>query len=166
VTSPRDDAVPTLVPLTDAARAVLTPERRQLTQLPFRVGRDLREPHRQRHRWFRERRRGAAGPNDLYLGDTARPIRISREHFLIGFDPEARCFFVEDRASSCGTQVGSERVGGGRQGGRRLLQHGDVIRPGGAHSPFAFRFVLPSEADDAGEERAPTASVAEWRERR
>ena len=165
MTSQRDDEVPALVPLTDAASAVLAPERRQLTRLPFRVGRDLRQPHRQRHRWFRERRRGAGGPNDLYLGDTARPIRISREHFLIGFDPEARCFFVEDRASSCGTQVGGEWIGGGRQGGRRPLQHGDVIRPGGAHSPFAFRFVLPRAADDAGGERTPTPSVAAWRDR-
>jgi pSer/pThr/pTyr-binding forkhead associated (FHA) protein len=165
VTTPRGDEVPALVPLTDAARAVLLAERRQLMRLPFRVGRDLREPHHQRHRWFRERRRGAAGPNDLYLPDTARPFRISRTHFLIGFDADARRYFLEDCGSSCGTKVEGERIGGDRHGGRRLLRHGEVIQPGGSRSPFVFRFVLPGEARAKDDGRAPTPSVAEWRER-
>jgi len=165
VTNQPDAAVPALVPLTEAARKVFMAEPRRLTRLPFRVGRDLRAPDRRHSRWFRERRSGSAGPNDLYLAETVRPFRISRKHFLIGFDAETRCFFIEDRASSCGTQVGGERIGGDRQGGRRTLRDGDVIRPGGAHSPFAFRFVLPNEAHGSGSESAPTPCVAEWRER-
>ena len=136
--------LPTLVPLDEAVNAGLPAVHQPLTRLPFRVGRDLRRPDRRRFRWFRERRRGSAGPNDLYLPEAAPPHRISRQHFLIGFDPEAQCFFLEDCSSSCGTHVGELKIGGDRVGGRRVLQHGDVIRPGGEHSPFVFRFLMPA----------------------
>lgn len=160
-----DAEPPALIPLTDAASAGLAAERRPLTRLPFRVGRDLRSPGRQRLRWFRERRRGGTGPNDVYLAETTSPHRISRQHFLIGFDPETHSFFLEDRASSCGTQVGEARIGGDRRGGRRVLRHGDVIRPGGAHSPFAFRFVLPGRKGGSDGGDRPTPELGAPRDR-
>jgi len=153
-----DPRVPALVPLASASGAEIIPDLQPLTRLPFRVGRDLRTARRSRRRWFGERRRGSQGPNDLYLPESESPHRISRQHFLIGFDPQAGRFFIEDRASQCGTLVGAARIGGGRIGGRRLLQDGDVIRPGGEHSPYAFRFELPrgiaGTNGDGGEPRS------------
>jgi hypothetical protein len=84
---------------------------------------------------------------------------------LIGFDPHATCFFIEDRASTCGTLVGVERLGGNRVGGRRVLQHGDVIRPGGEHSPFAFRFLLPALTGGCNDDDRTSPFVAKRRDR-
>jgi pSer/pThr/pTyr-binding forkhead associated (FHA) protein len=129
----------------------MTPEAREASQapeipiaeFPFRVGRDLRDPHRSSFRLFRRnRRRGdSPGPNDLYLSEPGPRHRLSREHFLI--DREGERFLLQDRRSTCGTLVQDEMVGGGREGGRHPLKDGDLIALGGNHSPFVFQFACP-----------------------
>jgi pSer/pThr/pTyr-binding forkhead associated (FHA) protein len=134
---------PRLVPLTPEAREASPAPEIPLQEFPFRVGRDLRDPHRRSFRLFRRnRRRGdSPGPNDLYLPEPGPRHRLSREHFLI--DREGERFFVVDRRSACGTVVEEDPVGGHREGGKRWLNDGDVITVGGNHSPFVFKFACP-----------------------
>jgi pSer/pThr/pTyr-binding forkhead associated (FHA) protein len=136
---PQSPDLPCLVPLTpEARRAAATPVV-PLHRFPFRVGRDLRDPNRKPPFLLRERRRGAAsGPNDLYLLESGRRLRLSREHFLIG--EEGGRYFLEDRRSALGTLVEGQTVGGARTGGQCELRDGDVIIPGGSGSQFVFKF--------------------------
>jgi hypothetical protein len=146
-----------LIPLTpEARRAALAPAL-PLHTLPFRVGRDRRDPERKPLVLLRERRRGgASGPNDLYLPEPGPRYRLSREHFLIGAEGEG--YFLEDRGSACGTLVEGRTVGGARTGGRCALQEGDVIIPGGSGSHFAFKFTYHLPPVDTDEGSPPTSS--------
>jgi hypothetical protein len=156
-----------LVPLTPEARRAAAASVVPLLRFPFRVGRDLRDPHAKPRILLRERRRGAAsGPNDLYLPESGPRLRLSREHFLIG--EEGGRYFLEDRRSALGTLVEGRTVGGARTGGQCELRDGDVIIPGGSGSPFVFKFTRHPPAvrtegglgpDDQGE-----ASAREERE--
>jgi pSer/pThr/pTyr-binding forkhead associated (FHA) protein len=128
-----------LVPLTPEARHAVAAPVVPLHRLPFRVGRDLRNPDQKPRLVLRERRRGAAiGPNDLYLRESGPRLRLSREHFLIG--EEGGRYFLEDRRSTLGTLVEGRTVGGARTGGQCELRDGDVIIPGGSGSHFVFKF--------------------------
>ena len=134
-----------LVPLTPEARRAPAAPVVPLHRLPFRVGRDLRDPNRKPRFHLRERRRGAAsGPNDLYLPESGPRLRLSREHFLIG-EGGGR-YFLEDRRSALGTLVEGRTVGGARTGGQCELNDGDVIIPGGSGSQFVFKFTRRSPA--------------------
>ena len=124
-----------------------------MTELPFRVGRDLRDPERLSFRMLRNRRRGrVVGPNHLYLADGGARRRVSREHFSIGINGDG--FFLEDRRTACGTLVEGKSVGGNRRGGQCSLKSGDVIIPGGSHSAFVFKFLAARAADLEPDDRA------------
>ncbi len=130
---------PCLIPMTAEARDSVGNKAVPIEHFPYRIGRDLRDPLRTASRFFHERRRSEdTGPNDLYLHESGRRHRISREHLLIGRQQDG--FYIEDRQSACGTLVDGEQLGGKREGGRRPLVSGDVILLGGKHSPFAFKF--------------------------
>jgi hypothetical protein len=146
----RSDDPAYLIPLTpEARRAALAPAL-PLRTLPFRVGRDRRDPSRTPVWPHRDRRRGGGpGPNDLYLPEPGPQYRLSREHFLIGAEGDA--YFLEDRGSACGTLVEGRAVGGARTGGRCALREGDVIIPGGSGSRFAFKFTYHPPPVDTDE---------------
>jgi pSer/pThr/pTyr-binding forkhead associated (FHA) protein len=135
-----------LIPLTPEARDSTSGASICVQELPFRIGRDLRQ--RSSFRLFRKERRSSAeaGPNDIYLTEKSRPHRVSRRHILI--DQEDQRFYVEDQRSTCGTLVEGETLGGKREGGRRWLNHGDVISIGGHHSPFVFKFMGPNGSEE------------------
>ena len=142
------DSQPSLVPLTAEARAAVSGGDILVETLPFRVGRDLRSGQHSPFRLFRKERRRSSetGPNDVYLAEHSRPQRVSRRHILI--DQEGGRLDVEDQRSACGTLVEGEALGGQREGGRRWLNHGDVIIVGGNHSPFVFKFLGPNGSGD------------------
>lgn len=132
-----------LVPLTPEARNAASRQELLVEELPFCMGRELRDHHNSSFRLFRRERRrsGQTGPNHVYLAEKDRPHRVSRRHLLI--NREGGRFYVEDRRSACGTLVDGVTLGGQREGGRRWLIHGAVIILGGNHSPFAFKFLAP-----------------------
>ena len=142
------DSHPSLVPLTPEARTAASGGDILVETLPFRVGRDLRNGQLSPFRLFRKERRRTSetGPNDVYLAEHNRPHRVSRRHILI--DQEGGRFYVEDQGSACGTLVEGEALGGQREGGRRWLNHGDVIMVGGNHSPFVFKFLSHNGSGD------------------
>ena len=141
----RSHSAARLIALTPEAETALAGRGISVTELPFHVGRDLRDPERLSFRMLSNRRRGrVVGPNHLYLPDGGARHRVSREHFSIGTDGDG--FFLEDRRSACGTLVEGKVVGGNRQGGQCPLEPGDVIIPGGSHSPFVFKFLAPEAA--------------------
>jgi pSer/pThr/pTyr-binding forkhead associated (FHA) protein len=145
-----------LVPLTPEARRAAAAPAVPLGTLPFRVGRDLRNPDHKPRLLLRERRRGAtSGPNDLYLAEWGSRLRLSREHFLIG-EAQGR-YFLEDRRSALGTLVEGQTVGGARTGGRCELRDGDVIIAGGSGSPFVFKFTRRPPASLSGATLDPAA---------
>ncbi len=142
------DSYPSLVPLTREARTAASGGDILVEALPFRMGRDLRDGRHSLLRLFRKERRRSreTGPNHVYLAEHNRPHRVSRQHILI--DQEGGRFYVEDQRSACGTLVEGEALGGQREGGRRWLNHGDVIIVGGNHSPFVFKFLSPNGSGD------------------
>ncbi len=142
------DPHPSLVPLTPEARDAVSGRDILVDELPFRMGRDLREGQGSPFRLFRKERRRSSetGPNHVYLAEHSRPHRVSRQHIVI--DQEGGRFYVEDQRSACGTLVEGEALGGQREGGRRWLNHGDVIIVGGNHSPFVFKFLSHNGSGD------------------
>jgi pSer/pThr/pTyr-binding forkhead associated (FHA) protein len=63
---------------------------------------------------------------------------VSREHFAI--DREDTGYVLVDQASTCGTIVEGQGVGGQTRGGIIALHDGDVIIVGTSLSPFVFKF--------------------------
>ena len=146
-----------LIPLTPEARRAAIAPVLLLYTLPFRVGRDRRDPGRKPLVLLRERRRGdASGPNDLYLSEPGPKYRLSHEHFLIGAEGDG--YFLKDRGSACGTLVEGRAVGGERTGGRCILREGDVIIPGGSGSRFVFKFARHPPSVDTGQGSPFTSS--------
>jgi len=146
--SPVSHSYPTarLIALTPETQAALAAPGISVTVVPFHVGRDLRDPGRFSFRIRINRRRArVVDPNHLYLPEDGARHRLSHEHFTIGINGEG--FFLEDRCSACGTLVEGRVIGGNRQGGKCPLKSGDVIIPGGSHSPFVFKFLAPGAAD-------------------
>jgi len=128
-----------LVALTPESRIALHAPEREITWFPYRVGRESRGMQRTPHGVIRERRRPGSRPsNDLYLAEDAEPLNVSRAHFEIDRDDAG--YVLVDRASTCGTIVEGQAVGGDTQGGTRSLHDGDVIIVGTSRSPYAFKF--------------------------
>lgn len=138
--SSRDSRV-TLVALTPEAKAALGGSEVGISAFPFRVGRDSRRLPRPAPRTLGDRRKPASErSNELYLGETAEPFQVSREHFQIQHNG-ARYVLV-DRQSASGTIVEGAVVGGQHRGGAVQLSDGDVIIVGASKSPYVFKFRL------------------------
>jgi len=128
-----------LVALTPEAYAALGAREREITRFPYRVGRESRETQRTPHGVVTERRDPGSRPaNDLYLRDREEALNVSREHFAI--DRGDTGYILVDQASTCGTIVEGETVGGEHKGGTVALRDGDVIIVGTSLSPYLFKF--------------------------
>jgi predicted component of type VI protein secretion system len=128
-----------LVALTPEAYAALGAREREITRFPYRVGRESRETQRTAQGVVTERRGPGSRPtNDLYLPDREEPLNVSREHFAI--DRGDTGYILVDQASTCGTIVEGESVGGDTRGGSMPLHDGDVIIVGTSLSPYVFKF--------------------------
>ncbi len=128
-----------LVALTPEARQALGGPEREMTNFPYRVGRESRGTQRTSQGVVSERRNPGSRPsNDLYLPEHDEPLNVSRAHFEID-----RCdtgYILVDHASTCGTIVEGEIVGGDTRGGTLALHDGDVILVGTSRSPYVFKF--------------------------
>ena len=123
-----------LVALTPEAFAALGAREREITRFPYRVGRESRGAPRTAHGSVDERRDPGSRPvNDLYLRDR-EPLNVSREHFAI--DRGDTGYILVDQASTCGTIVEGQSMGGGSI----PLHDGDVIIVGTSLSPYVFKF--------------------------
>jgi FHA domain-containing protein len=128
-----------LVALTPESRIALGAPEREITSFPYRVGRESRGMERTAYGIISERRDPGSRPsNDLYLVEPDEPLNVSREHFEI--DRDGAGYSLVDRASTCGTIVEGQMVGGDTRGGTRSLRDGDVIIVGTSRSPYAFKF--------------------------
>lgn len=128
-----------LVALTPEAHAALGAREREITRFPYRVGRESREAQRTPHGFVTERRDPGSRPtNDLFLRNREEPLNVSREHFAI--DRGDTEYILVDQASTCGTIVEGQSVGGHARGGSIPLHDGDVIIVGTSLSPFVFKF--------------------------
>ena len=128
-----------LVAITPESGAALGAPEREITRFPYRVGRESRGMHRTAYGIISERRDPGSRPsNDLYLVEPDEPLNVSREHFEI--DRDGAGYILVDRASTCGTIVEGQTVGGDTRGGTRPLHDGDVIIVGTSRSPYAFKF--------------------------
>ena len=128
-----------LCALTAEARAALASAEAEITQFPFRIGRESRNKESDRTGFFSEMRKPGNRPNnDLYLIEDGELMNVSREHFQIAREPGG--FVLEDRRSTLGTIVEGQTVGGGGKEGRVDLRDGDVIIVGASVSPYVFKF--------------------------
>ena len=128
-----------LVALTPEAHAALGARDVEITRFPYRVGRESRGIQRTSHGFVTERRGPGSRPsNDLYLLEREEPLNVSREHFTIDRDDTG--YILVDHASTCGTIVEGQTVGGHGRGGRIPLHDGDVIIVGTSLSPYVFKF--------------------------
>jgi pSer/pThr/pTyr-binding forkhead associated (FHA) protein len=137
VTGPHGRAL--LVALTPESRIALCAPEREITGFPYRVGRESRGMQRTPRGVVSERRNPGSRPsNDLYLLEHDEPLNVSREHFEI--DRSDTGYMLVDRASTCGTIVEGQTVGGNTRGGTLPLHDGNVIIVGTSRSPYAFKF--------------------------
>ena len=128
-----------LVALTPEAYAALGAREREITRFPYRVGRESRDAQRTPRGSVTERRDPGSRPtNDLFLRDREEPLNVSREHFAI--DRGDTGYILVDKASTCGTIVEGQSVGGDARGGSVPLHDGDVIIVGTSLSPYVFKF--------------------------
>ena len=135
---------PYLVALTPASLDALGGRELLIPVLPFRVGREGREPSAQggHGAGLEDRRRGAVkSGNDLYIREAGQGKFLSQEHFFIDQNPDGT-FSLVDRGSTLGTLVEGLLIGGEEKGGTVQLFHGAVIIPGGQDSPYVFRFEI------------------------
>jgi hypothetical protein len=77
---------------------------------------------------------------DLELPEKKNSRFISKDHFVITRDGNR--YVLEDTASSLGTIVDGQLIGGNRRGGKTVLKHNDVIIVGSHHSGFIFKFQI------------------------
>jgi pSer/pThr/pTyr-binding forkhead associated (FHA) protein len=128
-----------LVALTPEARDALGAPERDMKNFPYRVGRESRGTQRTPQGMVSERRNPGSRPsNDLYLPEHDEPMNVSREHFEI--DRSDTGYVLADRASTCGTIVEGQPIGGDTRGGTLSLHDGDVIIVGTSRSPYVFKF--------------------------
>ena len=128
-----------LVALTPESRAALGAPQVGIERFPYRVGRESRGIQRTPGGFVSERRSPGSRPtNDLYLLEHDEPMNVSRAHFEI--DRAAAGYVLVDRASTCGTIVEGQIVGGNTRGGTVSLHDGDVIIVGTSLSPYVFKF--------------------------
>jgi CRP-like cAMP-binding protein len=116
----------TLEGMTPRAAAALPATPFQITQFPFRIGRESADP---------------LVYNDLMLPDSV-PLQISRHHLALIVD-EGRIGVV-DRSSSLGSWVNGERLGGpsGVSGPIFLTGSEGLLVLGNRDSPFRYRVLL------------------------
>ncbi len=113
----------------------------KISSFPFSVGRESRVKE-SGGKWMRIERvkfTDHEPNNDLYLIDAVRPLNISREHFAIVKNSIG--YVLIDRNSACGTNVGTNRIGGRDSGGQSKLEDGDIITVGGKNTPYQFQFI-------------------------
>jgi hypothetical protein len=129
-----------LAALTPEGKDALQGPEKEITEFPFRVGRESRRfESKEKKALFAEKRNPASRPNnDLYLSEDTDLLNVSREHFQIA--REGAGFVLEDRGSTLGTIVEGQAVGGDHKGGRVPLRDGDVIIVGTSVSPHVFKF--------------------------
>ena len=124
----------------EAVRALRGLTRVELTQFPFKIGRESRASEPAREDAGGLRLGVAPDLNDLYLIEPrwSDLMQISREHLQI--EQDGQRFFVADRGSHCGTLVAGRLVGGNRSFGRAEVRHGDLVVVGNDRSEYIFRF--------------------------
>ena len=138
------DTTPFLRPLTDEARQAMQRDKRDITHVPYRVGRELRVALiNGEYRSIERRESGQPPSNELYLLDLGEKLNVSREHLQIEQEADGHYVLI-DRGSACGTIVDDQPVGGHDHGGRLPLQSGSTIRVGISSSPYLFEFVIPA----------------------
>ena len=137
------DTTPFLRPLTDEAHKAMQRDKRLITHVPYRVGRERRVALINGEYHSMERRASSQPPNnELYLLDLGEKLNVSREHLQIEQEEDGRYVLI-DRGSACGTIVDDQPVGGHDHGGRWPLHNGSTIRVGISSSPYLFEFVIP-----------------------
>ena len=115
-----------------------------IERFPYRVGRESRGIQPTRDGFVSERRSPGSRPsNDLYLPEHDEPMNVSRAHFEI--DRADAGYVLVDRASTCGTIVEGQIVGGDTRGGTVPLRDGDVIIVGTSLSPYVFKFRVTAD---------------------
>jgi pSer/pThr/pTyr-binding forkhead associated (FHA) protein len=104
-----------LVVLTPESRAALGAPQAEIERFPYRVGRESRGLQLMSAGFVRKRRSPGSRPtNDLYLVEDDEPMNVSRTHLQIDCDDAG--YVLVDRASTCGTIVEGQIVGGGTPG--------------------------------------------------
>lgn len=83
-------------------------------------------------------RPGGPGAGDHALPLSGRP-RVARDA-ADRLRRDGAGYILVDRASTCGTIVEGQTVGGDTRGGTCSLHDGDVIIVGTSRSPYAFKF--------------------------
>ncbi|MFP3870501.1 MAG: cyclic nucleotide-binding domain-containing protein [Syntrophobacteria bacterium] len=116
-----------LTALTKEARNAMDGEKREITHIPFQIGRSTAE--------------SLFGSNDLSLHDS-KPYTISRCHCLISMVNNQ--YYLVDTVSSRGTTVDGIRIGGLEEKKRFALDKGKHrIVLGGEDSPYVFELEVP-----------------------
>ena len=112
-----------------------------IKKLPFRVGRESRvvRVNGRLERVERPKEDDSEPNNDLYLVDRGHRLHISRKHFQIEKRDEK--YYLVDRGSACGINIGGESLGGDDVGGETLLHDGDIIGVGTIGTPYIFQFI-------------------------
>jgi hypothetical protein len=112
-----------------------------IRDFPFRVGRESRGVmvDGKFHRLERPRAGRQEPNNDLYLVDAGPELEVSREHFQIERTGEG--YRLVDRGSTCGTFVGTLRLGGDEARMSAPLNDGDIIGIGTESTPYRYRFI-------------------------
>ena len=129
VMSPREQPTITLEGLTPRAAAALPVTPFQVTQFPFRIGRQSPDP---------------LAYNDLMLPDSV-PLQISRHH--LAFIAHENRVGVVDRGSSLGSWVDDQKLGGpsGPSGPMFFTGSEGLLVLGSRDSPFRYRVSLRAE---------------------
>lgn len=113
----------------------------KIKKLPFRVGRESRvvKVNGRLERVERPKEDDSEPNNDLYLVDRGHRLHISRKHFQI--EKRNEKYYLVDRGSSCGLNIGGKSLGGDDAGGEAPLHDGDIIGVGRIGTPYIFQFV-------------------------
>ena len=114
------------------SRQLLEKSTLEVTEFPFRIGRENRRLGKKRENRFRQN----TPNNDLYIRDSS-PHFVAREHMQI---EHTDCgYYVRDRGSLTGTTVNGRLIGGGGLETKASLNPGDnQIVLGENDSPFRF----------------------------
>lgn len=117
----------------------------QITQFPFKIGRELRVGENERGFFIKLRFKKSEvnANNDIYLIDNNRNTQIAKEHFQI--EKTNNFFLLKDRGSKTGTTINDITYGGSEKDIEQVLNDGDIIKVGSSDSEFKFQFVVLKE---------------------